>query len=157
MQIVYNKTGTIELKTKQTTMSVNDEYKLGDRVLPGPGEYESGGVFAEVAPDIAHFHAEEMVIVYLGHSKRSVTEEELGHLEKVDILLVAVDSAKKDELQTISKLIKEIEPRLVVLVGIEDPTAFAKVDGETPQTVATLKITTADLPEESRLVYLLQP
>ncbi|MBI4185863.1 MBL fold metallo-hydrolase [Candidatus Berkelbacteria bacterium] len=155
MQLTYSQDGSLSLKAKQTTVVVDGEFKIGDLKLPGPGEYEAGGVFAEIQPDIAHFHLEEMVIVYLEHSKRSVTEAELEHLENVDVLMVAIDSAAKDELQTVTKLIKEIDPKVVVLVGMTDPTAFAKVDGETPEVVTTLKLMPADLPAEGRTVYLL--
>lgn len=156
MQIVAGKDGEYQLKTKQTTVSVDGTIAIGDRVLPGPGEYESGGVFAEITPDIAHFHVEEMVIVYLGHKKRAVTEAELEHLENVDVLLVSVDSEAKDELTAITKLIKEIEPRIVLLVGIENAEAFTKVDGEVPEIISNLKLTRADLPEEDRKMYLLK-
>lgn len=155
MQFVANAAGEFTIKTKTTTISSNSELKIGDIVLPGPGEYETNGVFAEVDRDIAHFHAEEMVLVYLGHRKRQVTQEELGHLENVDVLLVAVDSEAKDELQSITKLIRDIEPRVVVLMGIANADAFQKVDGEAPEVVPTLKITKNDLPEEGRKVYIL--
>lgn len=144
------------IKTKTTTVSLDGEFKIGDLLLPGPGEYEAGGVFAEVQPDLANFHVEDMVILYLGHTKRSVTESELANVENVDILLVVVGGEGKDEMTAITKLSKEIEPRVIVLVGIDDPAAFTKVDGEAPEVVASLKLTKSDLPEESRKVYVLK-
>lgn len=143
------------IKTKATTVSLDGEFKIGELVLPGPGEYEAGGVFAEIQPDLASFHLEDMVLLYLGHTKRSVTEAELANVENVDILFVAVDSGGRDELAAITKLSKEIEPRVIVLAGITDPTAFTKVDGEVPEVVTSLKLTKSDLPDESRRVYVL--
>lgn len=157
MQITYEaKTKDCQIKTKTTQVSLDGEFKIGEMVLPGPGEYEAGGVFAEIQPDIANFHIEDMVILYLGHNKRSVTESELANVENVDILLVVVDSDAKEELVAISKLTKEIEPRLVVLVGIDDPAAFAKVGGDVPEVVSSLKIIKSELPEEDRKVYVLK-
>ena len=151
-------TGTqCTIKTRSATISVDGELKIGDLVLPGPGEYEANGVFAEVDRDIAHFHTEDMVLVYLGHQKRKVTEEELGHLENVDILLVAVDSEAKEELENITKLIRDIEPRVVVLTGITNPEAFTKVGSEAPESVKTLKLIKSELPDEGRRVYVLTP
>lgn len=144
------------IKTKSTTVSLDGVFSIGDLVLPGPGEYEAGGVFAEVQPDLSTYHIEDMVILYLGHTKRSVTEEEMAHVENVDILLVVVDSEAKDELEAITKLTKEIEPRIIVLVGIDDPSAFAKVGGAQPEVVSSLKLTKSDLPDEDRKAYVLK-
>lgn len=144
------------IKAKTTTVSLDGAFKIGDLVLPGPGEYEAGGIFAEIQPDLANFHIEDMVILYLGHTKRSVTEAELANVENVDILLVVVDNEGKDEMTAITKLSKEIEPRVIVLVGIDDPAVFTKVDGEVPEVVPSLKLAKSDLPEESRKVYVLK-
>ena len=157
MQITATPDSRCAIKTKTATIALDGEMKIGDLVLPGPGEYETNGVFAEVEPDLTHFHAEEMVLVYLGHRKRQVTEAELEHLEDVDILLVAVDSEAKDELSNITKLIREIEPRIVVLVGITNAEAFAKVDGGKPEAVNVIKVTKSELPDEGRTVYVLTP
>ncbi len=156
MQIMLGSEATgCLIKTKATTVSLDGQFTIGDLVLPGPGEYEAGGVFADVLPELTSFQIEGMVLLYLGHTKRSVTQAELAMVENVDILLVVVDSQPKEELVAITKLLKEIDPRAVILVGIDDPVAFAKVDGQTPQVVTSLKLSAADLPEEGRAVYVL--
>jgi len=137
-------------------VSLDGQFKIGDLVLPGPGEYEAGGVFAEVQPDLVTFHIEDMVLLYLGHTKRSVTEQEMANVENVDILLVVVDSEAKDELESIAKLTKDIEPRVIILVGIGDPSIFTKVGGVEPEFVSSLKLQKSDLPDEDRKAYVLK-
>lgn len=154
MQIKATETGC-SIKTKDAVIMVDGQMKIGERVLPGPGEYEVSGVFAEVLPDVAVFHAEEMNIAYLGHGKKKLEDREQEALEAVDVLLVAADSDAKDELKAITDLANEIEPRILVLTGVKDPGVFAKVEGQAPTSLDTLKVTRADLPEEERLVYIL--
>lgn len=155
MQLSRTNDALVMVKTKLATLTLNDGITINDKQLPGPGEYEVADIFAEVTPDLAHFHAEELTLAYLGHKKRAVTDEELGHLENVDILLIAVDSENPEELAAISKLTAAIEPRIIVLIGA-DPTTFAKLRGTTPEVVETLKLSRKDLPEGEARAYILR-
>ncbi|MBI4032093.1 MBL fold metallo-hydrolase [Candidatus Berkelbacteria bacterium] len=163
MQLTRTTDALAQVKTKQATLTLNDGITIkpdasvgsGAKTLPGPGEYEVADIFAEVSPDLAHFHAEDLTLAYLGHRKRAVTDDELGDLENVDVLLVAVDSENPDELAAITKLTAAIEPRIIVLIGA-DPTTFAKLRGTPPEVVETLKLSRKELPEEESLAYILK-
>lgn len=50
-------------------------------------------------------------------------------------------------------MIKLIDPRVVVLAGLENPDDFKGIEGQSPEQVETLKLSRATLPEEDRLVY----
>lgn len=156
MQISVTGDSKCRLKTKTATIELDGQLKINDLVLDGPGEYEKAGVFAEVTPDLAHLHIETLVIAVAGQKKRQVTETELARLEDVDLLFVHADNESADELQTIAKLIGEIEPRIVILVGVQKGETFARIGGQTPETVENIKMTKSDLPEGERKIYLLK-
>ena len=156
MTITATQDGHCLIATKSAKVNLNNEIRIGDRVLPGPGEYEVSDVFAEVLPDVAVFHAEEMTFVALQRGKRALTDEEMERLESVDMLFVHVNSEATDELDQIVKVTNQVEPRVLVLLGIQDIAKFERIEGQVAQVVDSVKLSRKELPEETRSVYILK-
>lgn len=153
MQISCFKNQVCEIKTKAAKIIFDDHIKINDLTLPGPGEYEVGGVFFEINDHVVHFHVEDIALIYLKNLKTKLSEEDLEQLESVDVVILEPKS--KEELETAAHFINQIDPQIVVIRGNIKPQAVGAIEGQKPQVVNTLKITKADLPSESRLLYLL--
>ncbi|MBI4023070.1 hypothetical protein HY375_02820 [Candidatus Berkelbacteria bacterium] len=154
MQITSPSSSSYTLKAKSAAITVNEHIQINEHPLPGPGEYEVSEVFAEVMPDLALFHADGLVVASLLNGKRTVTAEEVEHLEDVDILCLVAGSDSAADVDAIDKVVKDIEPRVVVIAG-GDPASYQKLEGHVPDAMPALKLTKSDLPEESRRVYVL--
>ena len=147
------KKGTCTIKTRTAAIQLDNEIKVNDLVLPGAGEYEIADSFLEVGQGFVHIHADEVTVAYFDETRNEVTEKELEMLENVDAVLFKVIGADKEKLEKINKMIKLIDPRVVVLAGLESTEEFKGVEGQTPEEVETLKLTQSMLPDEDRLVY----
>lgn len=156
MIITATADGHCNIATKSAKLTLNNQIVVGERVIPGPGEYEVSDIFIESLPDVSILHAEEMTFVVLQRGKRALTDKEMEHLESVDLLFVHVDSEAADELEKVTKLANQIEPRVLLLLGITDVQKFERVEGQIASVVDSLKITRKDLPEETRQVYILK-
>lgn len=153
---------TCQLKTKTTTLDVRlreplasgSWFQINTTELPAPGEYEVGEIFAEITADIAHFHIEDMVVVVRLENNPPLTNDDLASLERVDLFLLVPKSEEKEDLEAAIKISTKIEPRAVLLAGIESSDAIARLESQSPELIETLKITAKDLPEEGRRLYL---
>ncbi len=146
-------------------------------VIAEPGEFEVNGVFAYAIAlkDEAHawphtllyrFEIEGMSVGFLGGADRALTDEELGKLENIDILLLPVGGDDRLSAKQAIETISAIEPRVVVplyhhidglkkVLGTAD--AFCKELGVCQRQDANrLKISRKDLPSEDLLVAVLE-
>ncbi|MEK7184031.1 MAG: hypothetical protein AAB701_00735 [Patescibacteria group bacterium] len=156
-------TDICEIKTKSSVLSLRlskptaegGYIDINKVELPGPGEYEVGEVFAEISARLAHFHIEDMVAVVYRQALGEVTSEDLAVLERVDVLLLLPKSEAKEDVQALLKLSTKVEPRVLILTGVSDVDSITKLEGQTPEVVASLKLVAKDLPEEGQRLYVL--
>jgi L-ascorbate metabolism protein UlaG (beta-lactamase superfamily) len=134
-------------------------------------------VFAYVVPlkDAQHpwphtlmyrFEIEGMSVGFLGGADRTLTDEELGKLQDIDILLLPVGGDDRLNAKQAIETISAIEPRVVVplyhhIEGVQralgTADAFCKELGVCQRQDANrLKITKKDLPSEDLLVAVLE-
>jgi len=146
-------------------------------VISDPGEYEIKGIFSYVIPVlnaekkhphglIYRFEIEGMSVGFLGALDRMLTEEELGGLESIDILLLPVGGGNALTAKQAREMIGMIEPRIVIPIGhhvegikqaLGTADAFCKELGVCKrQDVNKLKISKKDLPTDDMLVYVLE-
>jgi L-ascorbate metabolism protein UlaG (beta-lactamase superfamily) len=133
-----------------------------------PGEYEVAGVFVYGIPaplkngsnhNVYLIEAENMRLVHLGALDRHLTEEEQTLIGDVDILFVPVGGGAVLGASDASKLVQDIEPRVVIpmfygeckTLNLKEktPAAFLKTLGA-PHTDEgnKWKIVKSQLPEE---------
>jgi hypothetical protein len=153
-----------QLKTKTTSLEIRlaavspdgSRYTINQVELPGPGEYEVGEIFAEITPALAHFHLEDIVLVVRLDDTGPVTSADFEQLEQADIFLLTPKSAEWSDLETALKLSAKIEPKVVVLAGVDAPELLTKLASQSPQIVESLKLAAKDLPEEGQQLYIMQ-
>ncbi len=151
---------TVKTKSSQLSIAIgrDDErsYAINDVVLPGPGEYEVGELFAEVSPALAHFHIEDIVLVVRRDDGSPITSADFEQIERADVLLlVHGGGADTAPLAEALKLSAKIEPKEILIVGASPAELEQVLAGRSSETADTLKVTAKDLPEEGQRIVLL--
>jgi len=158
--------------------AIKGEYFL----ISGPGEYEVKGVFIKGIPafhdesqgkergkiTIYTIEAEGIKFCHLGDiGQNQLTDEQLEEIGSIDILMVPVGGIYTISGQEASKIISQIEPKIVIpmhyqlpqlKIKLEDVKKFLKVIGKnsiTPQEKFQVKENT--LPKEGMEIVLLLP
>lgn len=151
-------------------------------VISGPGEYEVKGVFVH---GLTSFHdkqegkergtntiyaikllEEEITIAHLGDLGHTLSNEQLEHLENVDVLLIPVGGKYTIDAKEAVEVINQIEPRMVIpmhykmagckindIAGVD---SFCKEMGVCTEKMNKLKISKKDLPQEEVRVVVLE-
>ncbi|NUM25855.1 MAG: MBL fold metallo-hydrolase [Candidatus Buchananbacteria bacterium] len=150
-------------------------------IIKGPGEYEYKNVFVY---GIASFHDNErgakrgtniiyrieidgITITHLGDLGHLLENEQLEKIEGTDILLIPVGGDYTIDGKQATKIISELEPRIVIPMHYRLPGLKVKIDGLDTfckeigvcpkEELPKFKITKKDLPQEDLQVVLLQP
>ena len=148
-------------------------------VIDQPGEYEVSdtsiqGVAAQAHLDESGLNAtmfkiigEDIRLVVLGHVHPDLSEAQLESLGTVDILVIPVGgNGYTLDAVGASKIIKKIEPKLIIPVHYEDKAvkyevpqspleeALKIIAVEPKETVPKLKIKAAELAETTQLIVL---
>lgn len=159
MQIKYLGREKFEIRTKETKIDLGYRIFVNNFELPGPGEYEKGGVFVEGISDngniIYVLKVEEMNVCYLGKITRDLKEEEAKEIGNVDILFLPLGEDGSVTTKKALDLVTKIDPRIVIPMLYNDLTEFMKSEGISDGEIDVLKIKKADLPEEERKVVIL--
>ena len=147
-------------------------------VIRGPGEYEKSGVQI-VGVNAYHdnqegaerglntiyiLKMEDIRVCHLGDlGQHELTDEQIGLIGAVDILMVPVGGTYTIDGTEASAIVKQIDPKIIIPMhykisgltvdGLEGPQTFLKEIGIKPEEVETFKIQAKSLPqEEMRLV-----
>jgi len=148
-------------------------------VIKGPGEYEFKNVFfygihswhdtnqgKDRGPNTIYvISAEGMTIAHLGDlGQKELSTEQLEYIEGADILLIPVGGKYTIDSKDASKLVSQIEPRIVIpmhykitglKLDIDKADKFIKEIGNKREELDKLKISKKDLPqEETKLIIL---
>lgn len=163
MTITYQGKGQFTIKSKQATVYLGPEVKVGERVLPGRGEYEVSGVEAEGLVDgIFLIRTEEVYLLYLGQLNRALTDDELEAVNMADVLFVPVggNQTDVDDLTVLSpdqavKVINQVDPRITIPMYFTSIEPFRAAEGKPLEMQSELKLTKPSLPVEERQTVVL--
>ncbi len=146
-------------------------------IISEPGEYEVRGVFVYGIQDpsidsgkkrqlIYRIEAEDMVIAFLGGLNRQLTDHEIERLGNIDILILPVGGGEALEAKSASKIISQIEPRIVAPINYHVNGIKTKLDTVDQfcnalgickrENITKLKISSKDLPAEDLLVTVIE-
>jgi len=150
-------------------------------VIDGPGEYERRGVFVEGIPAfhddkegkergldaIYTIEAEELRLCHLGDfGQKELTPEQLEKIGDIDILMIPVGGVFTIDAKGASKVIAQIEPRIVIPMHYSVPKLKIKLDGIEPflkemgrksvEPQEKLLVKKKDLTEEETKIVVLQ-
>jgi len=126
-------------------------------IVEGPGEYEVKGVFIQGIPSFKNtiyvFEAEELRFCHLGDlGQKELTDEQLEKIGRVDVLMISV-------MEESSKIIGQIEPKIVIPMDYDNVSKFLKTMGK-PSITAIDKLIVKDstLPKDEQMeIVVLQP
>ncbi len=148
------------------------------KVLNKPGEYEVGGIFVtgiqtwlEVVKGqpkeenvIFVFEFDGLTVCHLGDLAKVLTQAQVEALPDIDILMVPVGGHGALDADKAAEVISLLEPHVVIpmhyrtsatTVELDPIGKFLKEMGVTEQTPQdSLRITKADLPEETQVIIL---
>lgn len=153
-----------------------DALKNEPFLIADPGEYEVQGVFVfgttlqeECAkhpfPLLYRFEIEGMSVGFIGGIKTVPSEEVLGRLENIDILLISVGGGNYLDAKKATEIVHTLEPRIVVPLafatdGLNVPLAsvdaFCKEVGGKRVDGNKLKLARKDLPADELVVHVLE-
>lgn len=136
----------IKAGTGTLTLSVAGEMKIGDYAIEGPGEYEIAGIGLHVSTTHAIVVSESIQVAVVWEGRADID----GEASSIDILLSLIDSS-----DAVVKLVKSLDPRVVVLNDESVATAVATSDGIAVESLASYKVTPASLPAETRTAIVL--
>ena len=161
-----------------------DAVKGEKRVITGPGEFEIGGVFitgvsTRHAPDasgkkkkaetkdsntlyLMDFNG--LTVAHLGDLDYVPTQQQIENLGAVDVALVPIGGGGGLNASQAAEVISLLEPSIVIPMHFRTPEINLKLDTlqkflkemglSAPKTQEMLKVTKADLPEETHVVVL---
>ncbi len=150
-------------------------------LIDGPGEYEIKGVFVQGIPSfhddkegkergqntIYTIEAEDMRFCHLGDlGQKQLTDEQIDKIGAVDILMIPVGGEYTIDSAGASKIIAQIEPKIVVPMHYSLPKLKLKIDGvdkflktmgkPSIQPVDKLTVKTSTLPKDGMEIVVLQ-
>lgn len=149
-------------------------------VVSGPGEYEVKGVEIVGVSSfhdnkkgeergkntIYNFKIDKLNVAHLGDlGQESLTDEQVEEIGNVDILLIPVGGYYTIDASVASKIVSQLEPKIVIPMHYRDPNSTIKelagVEGflkemgkEGIEPVTKFTITADKLPEETQIVVM---
>jgi L-ascorbate metabolism protein UlaG (beta-lactamase superfamily) len=153
-----------------------DGLKSTPFLIADPGEYEVQGVFVfgttlheegekYPSPLMYRFEIEGMSFGFLGGISKVPSDEALGRLENIDILLLPVGGGRYLDAKKAAEIVKTLEPRIVVplafateglTVPLDSIEVFCKEVGGKRQDGNKLKLARKDLPAEDLVIQVLE-
>ena len=175
MDITFSNKDTIKLNGKNSTIVINPQGEVkadlllyskpeapqGEtREFHGPGEYEVMGSMVDGVGLSADNTAYSLVVddihvAYLTDAEATLSDDQLEHMDAVDILIVSV---KDDKADLVNKLMTQIEPRILIPI-MESESELAKIKaeyGKDVEAVDSFKINKKDLPVDSQQLVILK-
>jgi L-ascorbate metabolism protein UlaG (beta-lactamase superfamily) len=179
--------GALQLKADIVTISHNapghnytKAVKGSKWQITGPGEYEIGGVFLTGVPTgkgekenngrnmVFVLDYDGVTVAHLGDLKGVLNRKEVDALGKVDVLLVPVGGGQGLTPAKAAEVVNLLEPGIVIPMHYKTPglkielgglSGFLKQMGisDKPKAQESLKVTSRDIPEETRVVVLSYP
>lgn len=158
-------------EAKPSSMSVRAREASTPFFITAPGEYEVKRVFVygvSVAGCVLYVTGiDDLYVAHLGTLNRTLTEEELDALGRIDVLLLPVGGASVLDPKTAVEVAQQIEPRIIIpmmvkLAGIK--TALRPVDDflkeygmKDVEREDRFKMLKKDLPAEETKIIVLNP
>ncbi len=150
-------------------------------VISGPGEYEISNVFIygisswhdnkqgkDKGENIIYLmNVEKINIAHLGDlGQTELTDQQLETMNNVDILLIPVDGKYTLNAEQATKIVAQVEPRIVIPMHYKIPglkldfdsvDKFIKQMGGKAEELDKLRINKKDLPQEETKLIVLKP
>jgi hypothetical protein len=175
MDITFSNKDTIKLNGKNSTIVINPQGEVKadlllftnpesaqyeTRSFNSPGEYEVmgsmvDGVGLSIDNTAYSMVVDDIHVAYLTDAEAILSDDQLEHMDAVDILIISV---KDDKSELINKLVGQIEPRILIpIMSSEAELAKIKAEyGKDVEAVDSFKINKKDLPADSQQLVILK-
>lgn len=121
--------------------------QVGDRSIEGPGEYDIAGIGIHAYSTHAILFSEGIRVAIFWQVPDQTSE---GEESEIDICIPLLT-----DLKAVDALVKEQDPRIVIIHDEAIASELAKQDGVTPKRESSIKVTSQTLPTEDREYILL--
>lgn len=156
MLITWSGSTSVEIKTKNATVKTGEKIYINDIELSGAGEFEVSGVEAfGNQKGVFRFRIEDVSVAYLDNIKEDLSNEELDELSDVSIVIIPIGSPDYLDEKKASNIIKSIEPKIVIPVGLPDRIKFCEMIGGCEEIQDSFKITKQELSQEEGMQTVL--
>lgn len=141
-------------------------------VIEEPGEYEINGVYVQAIPALGEviiylIETEGIKICHLGDfGQKELTPEQLDQIGDIDILMVPIGGVYTIDAKGASKIISQIEPKLVIPMHYRPPELKLKLNpleqflkemgSPAIEVQKKLKVKSSDLPKEKTQIVVLE-
>lgn len=160
ISVVFNpesaeKADVLFFDTHQDKVKPADNQKIFD----GAGEYEVNDSLMEgVAINGGtsyRMDADGIVVVHLAAGTSELSDKQIEALSPVDVAMIA---AKDIAAQDLTKIISQLEPRVIIPVGADAETLkkLAEELGVTAEKSAKFKIVAKDLPQDAQKLVVVE-
>jgi hypothetical protein len=151
MHVSPSATGELLLKTKHATITLGATVRIGERELPGAGEYDVASVHVEcfaLTKAYAYLlRAEDLVITYLTDiDPTAINAEGVG-----DTAFLVIEVRSDSNPAEVKTLISKLEPAIVALRGAGATDVFAAQLGFSASRDFPIKLLRSALPETTTL------
>lgn len=151
-------------------------------IIDGPGEYEIKGIFIQGIHSwhdekegrergdntIYTIEAEDLKLCHLGDfGQKELLDEQLEKIGDIDILMIPVGGIYTIDSKIASKIISQIEPKIVIPMHYQIPRLRVKLEGldkflkamgtKSIEPLNKLSIKKKDLPQEGVKIVVLKP
>ena len=148
MNISYPAHDGVVIATKNRAISLGQEVRIGDYLIPGAGEFDIAGIQCEVhfaTQGLVYFiRLEELQITFLSEINSQVIS--LADAASTNILVINLRSS--DQPETLTPILKGLEPSFVFLFGPGATKEFIQSLSLPNHDSNVLKITRSGLPLE---------
>lgn len=148
MEILWCGQACFRLKGKTGSVTVDTSgVTCNNLTFSGPGEYEASGIAVSgiasgTGNTIYNITVDGVNVVHLGSLQDKLTEDKIGEIGQVDILLLPASAVDA---------VPDLEPKIIIPM---DESVLKSLGKENVATVAKLTITKEKLPEETEVIVL---
>lgn len=155
MQVTAKDPGKLELKLRDVAIVIGDDIVIGTYPLTGPGEYEVGGVMAEITESIARLFAEDLTIGILRTPKEKLTNKELEELGAVDVFVVPIGEGGLSPKEALG-IMNQVEAPIMLprAAASDDIETLCKSEVTCERQSGPFKLTKSALPTEGTRIIV---
>lgn len=165
----FDHAGVNQVQGNSFVVNGPGEYEIKEIEIVGVASFHDNKNGAERGRNtIYNFKVDKINIVHLGDlGQESLTDAQVEEIGNVDILLIPVGGFYTIDASIASKIISQLEPKIIIPMHFQDPEStikelasadiFLKEMGkEDVEPISKLTITSEKLPEETQIVLMIK-
>ena len=148
MQLTPKGSGEFELKSRDLVIQLNDGIMINSFLLPGPGEYEIGGVMIAQTVVLTRLEVEDLIIGILAPAVAEISDDALEEVGAIDILMFHLGGTNPITPKHVQTLLTQVEASLIIPIPSDgtDVMGYCTKEMRCETVTAPYKITRSQLP-----------